>query len=325
MRTTGAMLTLNHLRFGFVALAAALAGTLAWRNVAETGASFAPQAVSAARQPVSPQAIPPQAPPRPIAPAAVKPADAFTAPANPASVPQEAPAIGNTSAAPGADRLSERKSLEARLTQAQDYAPFIRKYNSAFPADWAAFTDRAAREHPASAAADNTDSLMAEAVRDLRRARGITASRASPAALLRVLSSQSAILSALSVIDKRMCVDFLFGQQNDAFLAFSNRNRPLIAAMANSALDAIIEGAAGKPPRAPPTDLDFDVLEKALRDNGLDNLEIEAMLDGRLPDPPLSDDRLCKAGNIYLETLKTLPEGPRLRLNALAVELTAKL
>ena len=151
------------------------------------------------------------------------------------------------------------------------------------------------------------------------------AAKASPAALARVLSAQSATLSALSVVDKRLCVDFLFGQPSEAFLQFSSRHRGLIAQMANAALDAIVDGSAANLVRQPPDDADFDVLEAAMRSNGLDKQEIEAMLDGRHPDPPLSDERLCKAGIIYLETFKTIPEAARLRLNSLAVELMARM
>ena len=57
---------------------------------------------------------------------------------------------------------------------------------------------------------------------------------------------------------------------------------------------------------------------------GLSQAEIEALLDGKTPDPPLPEARLCKAGRVYLEMLKTLPEPVRLRIYALAVELMAR-
>ena len=52
--------------------------------------------------------------------------------------------------------------------------------------------------------------------------------------------------------------------------------------------------------------------------------EIDAFLEGRLPDPPLPDDQLCGAGLTYFKVLKSLPEPIRLRIYALTLELMAK-
>ena len=51
---------------------------------------------------------------------------------------------------------------------------------------------------------------------------------------------------------------------------------------------------------------------------------IEALLDGRSPEPAVEDARMCAAGRIYLETLRELPEEIRMRIYALAVELMAR-
>ncbi len=313
------MLTVNHLRLGSVVLASVLAASLAWPALRSAAPPSTAQLASVAPSPAA-NALSPPVPPKP-SPARTS-ASRPTKPAQIAAVTRvPAPSPSPAEAA----RDSQRVEIEAKLAGAPEYAAFAEKYRNQWPADWGAFLDRIARQRAAGETNDNPDAWMADALHQLRHNRGVIASRASPAALLRVLASQSSILSALSVMDNRMCVDFLFGQQNDAFLDFSNRHRPLIAQMAGAAADAIIEGGSGRAARTPPDDADFDTLETALRENGLDKLEIEAMLDAKLPDPPLSDERLCKAGNIYLETLKTLPEGPRLRLNALAVELMSKL
>ena len=50
---------------------------------------------------------------------------------------------------------------------------------------------------------------------------------------------------------------------------------------------------------------------------------MRAILDGKTPDPPIADDRMCTVGQIYLKTLATLPEPERLRIYGLAVELMA--
>ena len=61
-----------------------------------------------------------------------------------------------------------------------------------------------------------------------------------------------------------------------------------------------------------------------MRGLGLDDAAIAALLDGREPDPPLPDDRLCDAGLVYFQALKSLPDESRLRLYALAAELMAR-
>jgi len=135
---------------------------------------------------------------------------------------------------------------------------------------------------------------------------------------------QLAMLEALSKSDQRLCVDFLYGGASDAFYQFSARNRQLASDMAVAGLEAIIDGQAKRNLRQPPSDADFRLLEQAMASKGLSQPEIEALLDGKTPDPPLEDGRLCRAGRVYLEMLKTLPEPVRLRIYALAVELMAR-
>ena len=76
--------------------------------------------------------------------------------------------------------------------------------------------------------------------------------------------------------------------------------------------------------RTAPTEADFKALKSALVAKGLDKVEIDALLDGKMPDPPLADARMCAAGQTYLETLRALPEAARLRIYGLAMELMAR-
>ena len=234
-----------------------------------------------------------------------------------APAPAFAPATG--------ELLAERALVEGRLGEARDYGGFARKFAAAWPADWSNLIDDIARARLGGAPVETPDAWLTQALRELRRGRGVLAARASAPALARVFETQAATLAALSAIDKRQCVDFLLGVQNRTFLDFSARNRALIASMAEAALEAIIDGQTSKIKRAPPGDEDFDLLERALLAKGLGKPEIDALLDGRHPDPPLPDETLCAAGQTYLAVLGSLPEETRMRLYAFAVELMAKL
>jgi hypothetical protein len=83
-------------------------------------------------------------------------------------------------------------------------------------------------------------------------------------------------------------------------------------------------GRAKNLARAQPTEADFRMLETALAARGLDKAEIDALLDGKMPDPPLDDAKMCAAGQTYLEVLRTLPEASRTRIYGLALELMSK-
>jgi hypothetical protein len=96
-----------------------------------------------------------------------------------------------------------------------------------------------------------------------------------------------------------------------------------MAEQALAGLDAIDDGARKKIDREAPTPGDFDDLEKALLTHGLDKAAIGLLLDGKQPEPPISDEKACKNGLTYLETLKSMPDATRLRLYALALEVMA--
>ena len=132
------------------------------------------------------------------------------------------------------------------------------------------------------------------------------------------------MLKALSAVNARLCVDFLYGGASEAFLKFSTDNRTLVSALAISGLEAILDGKQRNISRTTPTESDFQMFETSLRQNGVGAAEIGALLDGKTPDPPISDDRMCAAGKTYLETLQQMPEDVRGRIQALAVDLMAR-
>ena len=274
------MTSLNHLRLGFVGLAAVLALTLGW-NLARNTPNLPSNSNS-----------------RRIEPSAASIGERFA---------------------------RERAFMASRLTAAPDYAEFARKYSTSYPSEWGSLLDRLAQRRIAGEPLETPDATFIEALRDLRRSRGVVAAKASAPALSRIFETQAAMLAALSVLDRRLCVDFLFGQPSQGILDLAARHPGLTARIANAAIDAILDGNANNISRGAPTDSDFDLLEAGLRSNGLSKPEIEVFLDGRHPDPPLPDERLCEAGITYLDVMKRLPEEPRLRLYALAVELMGRM
>ena len=242
----------------------------------------------------------------------------------PANVAGRAPASAPASSTSPAGRTAARRLIEARLAQVPEYQGFFDRLRLAFPSQYEATLDGFADRLVATGGEQSVDVYLSEAVRDLRLARGALAAKADAASLARIFDVQLAMLDALSNTDQRLCVDFLYGGASDAFFQFSGQNRQLAGDMAVAGLNAIIDGQAKKNDRQPPSDADFLLLEKAMAGKGLSQVEIEALLDGKTPDPPLEDGRLCRAGRVYLEMLKTLPEPVRLRIYALAVELMAR-
>jgi hypothetical protein len=216
-----------------------------------------------------------------------------------------------------------RRLLDTDFVTIAEFAPFFERFKIAFPAEYesslAAFSERAA----ATGEIESPDLLVSEATRALRQSRGIVAARASGPALDRIFEVQLAILRALSSANPGLCANYLFGGESADFLKFSAAHRELVATMAMAGLDAIRDGEVNRTQRAEPEPKDFQTLEDALRSRGLTASEIEALLDGKA-DPSLDDDRMCRAGGIYLETLAAMPEEPRRRIYSLAVELMAR-
>ncbi len=215
-------------------------------------------------------------------------------------------------------------AVEERIRFAPEYAPFFARFKSVFPQDYAktmqAFAERAVK----TSKLDEPDAYLVEAVRTLRRSHGMLAAKSAPAELDRVFQMQARLMGGLSDTDPRLCVDFLYGNAAQGFFTFAARNRPQMADMAQAGLEAIVSGRQQKIVRAAPTDADFIAIEKALESNGIGRAEIDALLDGKTPEPPISDIAMCKAGRAYLAALRALPDDARMRIYSLAVELLAR-
>jgi hypothetical protein len=240
-----------------------------------------------------------------------------------------APLIATASPRPGEPGTSPdeidaaRRAVEEKLKTAPEFAAFFDRLKTVFPLEYESFL-AAFVQRSASGGIVSADLLIAEAARSLRLSRGILAAKAGRPALEHIFELQFAMLRALAAKDPRLCVNFLYGGDSPGFFEFSAQNRGLVAAMAIAGIDAIHDGEIKRIERPAPTGKDFDALEKALRAKGLDTPEIEALLDGKAGDPPIGDAKMCRAGQVYLETLAAMPESTRLRIYGLAVELMAR-
>jgi hypothetical protein len=242
----------------------------------------------------------------------------------PAAVAERPTVSAPPSAASSEARAVARKAIETHIAQIPEYQRFFDRLRLTLPSQYEATLDSFADRLVATGKEQSVDTYLSEAVRDLRQSRGALAAKADGASLARIFDVQLAMLDALSKTDQRLCVDFLYGGASEGFYQFSAKNRQLASEMAIAGLEAIIDGQAKKNQRQTPTDADFALLERAMAAKGLSQSEIEALLDGKTPDSPLEDSRLCRAGRVYLEMLKTLPEPVRLRIYALAVEIMAR-
>lgn len=217
-----------------------------------------------------------------------------------------------------------RDAVETRLHLAPEHAQFFDALKAAFPQDYERLIESFAARAVHTSKLESPDVYLTDAMRALRRSRGVLAARARPDLLERVFETQAKAMGAMAQIDPALCVDFLHGRASDAFFEFSASHRDLVSALAQSGLAAIVDGAAEGIKRPAPTDADFSLLEAALKEKGLGPNEISALLDGKAPDPPLPDAAMCRAGQIYFETLRSIPEAARMRIYALSVELLAR-
>ena len=255
---------------------------------------------------------------------AKQPSDQIGAP--PAEVADaQKPAEQSVAAEPApTDKDAARQTLDRLIGGAPDYDRFFKRLREAFPVEYAAALDMFAARLVDSKHEESVDFYVSEAVRLLRQSRGVLAAKADPDPLTKVFDIQLKVLRAIGEEDPHLCVAFLYGATDQDFARFATTRRPLVADMALTGLDAIASGQAKKIDRAAPTENDFKILEAALLAKGLGKVEIDALLDGKMPDPPLEDARMCAAGQTYLETLHTLPEAARLRIYGLAMELMAR-
>jgi hypothetical protein len=245
------------------------------------------------------------------------------------TAPVESPARADIAApaeyATADAHATARDGVEETIADAREYRPFFERLRRAFPSDYDAAIESFASERLTRAEAPpSVDFYAAETVRRLRQSRGVLASRADPNALGRVFDLHLDMLRALSQEDKRLCAAFLYGGVDQGFHGFAARRRSLVGEMALVGLEAIVSGQDKSAERAPPSEEDFRALEKALSARGLRKTEIDQLLDGKTPDPPLNDDKTCAIGLTYLESVRALPEPVRLRLYGLMVELMAR-
>lgn len=214
--------------------------------------------------------------------------------------------------------------IEASIETSLEFAPFFQGLRKNFPAVYQIFLDEAAHRLEQTHETGGPDVLMSEAVQILRQSKGKFAANADSPSLQHFFETEISLLQALASTDQHLCVDFLYGGTSERFFQFSGDNRPLMEDMALASLDAISNGIEQHIERTAPNGEDFALLETALRSKGLQNDEINTLLDGKTQDPPMDDRKMCHLGQIYLQTLSEIPEPSRSRIFALAVELMAK-
>jgi hypothetical protein len=210
-----------------------------------------------------------------------------------------------------------------KLRAIPDYQAFFTRMRADFPSEWTEALREASGEG-GLAKSEGVDLLMSLAVRGARQNSGLLAAKARAPALDKLFAQQLVVARQLASADPALCLDFLNGAAAGRFTLFAATHRAVMAGQALAGLDAIQDGARAKIQRDAPSQADFDVLEKALRQKGLSPPAIALLLDGKAPDPPIPDDQACKNGVAYLETLAGLDEPLRLRLYALAVQLMSR-
>ena len=276
---------MKNLRLALLALAAIVALLL--------GASFLDRAFRTERPP----AVVAKTPDRPAAEPAVAPSAALTA---------------------------SRRTIEASIAESPDYVRFFDRLRLVFPSEYETILNALAQQAVSGGKPSSVDEIMANSVMALRKSDGALAAKASDQALAQIFALQLGEMRTLAQQDVHLCVAFLYGASGSGFLTFAADHRPLIADAAIAGLDAMNSGRMDQVQRGAPSDSDFQALDKALTEKGLNRPEIEALLDGKTADPPIADERMCAAGQTYLEALAGLATPVRARLYGLAVDLMAK-
>ena len=309
---------LKHIQLGIFAVAALVAGAvgvvmLSPKATPEAAGNTPPAQTRRALAEPQPTPAARAAAPEPASPPlAVKPVT--TQPIDPAPPTQAEPFV------PPDPELES--AWADKLRQAQEYRAFFDRMRADFGPEWT----QALRDASAEGGLrkpEGVDLLMSLAVEAARRKSGSLAARAGGPALDRLFSSQFAVARQLAADDSDLCLDFLNGAAAQRFTLFAATHRVMMADLALAGIDAIGDGAKARIQREAPTQGDFDLLEKALREKGLSQDAIALLLDGKQPATPISDAQACKNGVAYLETLARLEESARMRLYALAVQLMA--
>ncbi|QGM98020.1 hypothetical protein [Methylocystis parvus] len=234
------------------------------------------------------------------------------------------PGVGLAGLAAPIDKGTARQMVETAIAQTPEYARYFSRMRETFTQDYEAALNEFSTRLADTKLEQSVDYYLSEAVRRLRQSRGALAGKAEPEAMSKVFAKQLDVLQAVAREDKKMCVAFLYGATNLDFQRFAAAQRPLVADMATANLEAMASGQEKNISRAQPNEADFKTLETALQARGLSKAEIDALLDGKMPDPPLDDAKMCAAGQTYLEVLRTLPEASRTRIYGLALELMSK-
>lgn len=235
----------------------------------------------------------------------------------PAIVPQTAPAATDPKI------KAARGRIERAIADAPDYTKFFDRLRLVFPSEYESILNEIASAN-ADAADVNIDKVMMEANENLRHRLGQQISGASDEALDKYFAMQSKEVQALGEKDSHLCVVFAGGGQAAGFLNFWADHRPLISEAALAGLDAMNSGRTDQIKRGVPSDDDLQVLEHALVDGGLTRPEIAQILDDTPANPPIADDRMCKAQGIYMTAIAGMPADLRARLYALLAGVQAK-
>ena len=224
----------------------------------------------------------------------------------------------------GLDKGAARQEIETQIAATPDYARYFARLRETFTTDYEQALDDFAARYAKTRQKQSVDYYLADTMRRMRQTNGALAAGADKEPLTQLFVAQLEVLRALGQEDKKTCVAFLYGSTDLDFQNFAATRRLLVSDMALAALEAMVSGQQRQIAREQPTATDFRVLEVALADHGLGRQEIDALLDGKMTDPPLDDARMCAAGQTYLEVLRTLPEAARLRIFALSAQLMAK-
>ena len=217
-----------------------------------------------------------------------------------------------------------RREVEAALKGAPEYTPYLLALSAAFPNDYSRLLGKFASRRALAGGQESADLYITDAISSLNQTRGTLAARASAPALEAIFAAKANITSALAAADARLCVDFIYGNSSPGYFAFAAKNRGLLAEMAQAELAAMVDGQRAKLERGAPSEADLLLFETALNKAGLSRADIEAFVDGKTPEPPIPDSKLCEAGRLYYVALKNLEEPVRLRIYGRAVELMAR-
>ncbi|MDP4593981.1 MAG: hypothetical protein NWT00_05360, partial [Beijerinckiaceae bacterium] len=235
------------------------------------------------------------------------------------------PLIGKPrSLTPPQKLAATRQLIDEQLAKSPEFSAFFDRFKSAFPAAHKRILDGFVDGAVKDGRIETADLYLAQALRGLRSSHGVLAANASPEALESVFDLQATTLRALAAQDPKLCADFLFGAASQGFFRFSAANRKLVAKMAEAGLNAIIDGQKNNIERAAPSQQEFQQLEAALRKSGLQNPEVEMLLDGKIPEPVLADATVCRAGQSYFDVLTRMPDDLRMKIYALSVKLRAR-